>query len=43
MIEGLSHMTFIVSDLDRMEEVLIKVLGARRLYDSGDETFSISR
>ena len=42
MIEGLSHMTFIVRDLDRMEQVLITVLGARRVYDSGASTFSTS-
>lgn len=43
MIEGLSHMTFIVRDLDRMEEILTTVLDARKIYDSGDRTFSISR
>jgi fosfomycin resistance protein FosX len=43
MIEGLSHLTFIVRNLDRMEEILTKVLGARRVYDSGDKTFSVSR
>lgn len=43
MVSGLSHMTFIVSDLDRMEAILTGVLGARKVYDSGDETFSVSR
>ena len=43
MIEGLSHITFIVRDLDRMEEILVSVLGARKVYDSGDSTFSVSR
>lgn len=43
MIEGLSHMTFIVRDLDRMEKVLTTVLQAEKVYDSGDETFSISK
>ena len=43
MIEGLSHITFIVQDLDRMEEILVSVLGARKVYDSGDDTFSVSR
>ena len=43
MIGGLSHVTFIVHDLDRMENVLRVVLGARKVYDSGDETFSLSR
>jgi fosfomycin resistance protein FosX len=42
-IEGLSHVTFIVADLDRMEEVLVVVLGARRVYDSGEDTFSLSK
>jgi fosfomycin resistance protein FosX len=43
MIEGLSHITFIVRDLDRMEKILVSVIGARKVYDSGDETFSVSR
>jgi catechol 2,3-dioxygenase-like lactoylglutathione lyase family enzyme len=43
MIEGLSHFTFIVRDLDQMEKILVSVLGARKVYDSGDNTFSVSR
>lgn len=43
MIEGLSHITFIAQNLDRMEEILVSVLGARKVYDSGDSTFSVSR
>lgn len=43
MIEGMSHITFIVRDLDRMEEILVSVLGARKVYDSGENTFSVSR
>ena len=39
---GLSHVTFVVSDLDRMEQLLTAVLGAVRVYDSGSETFSLS-
>lgn len=42
MIEGVSHLTFIVADLDRMEEVLTTVLDARKVYDSGERTFSHS-
>jgi len=42
-IEGLSHMTFIVRDLDRMEVLLTTLLGARKVYDSGSHTFSLSR
>ena len=43
MIEGLSHITFVVRDLDRMERILTTVLDARRIYDSGSRTFSVSR
>ena len=43
MIEGLSHMTFVVRDLDRMTKILTGVLGAREVYASGGETFSVSR
>ena len=43
MIEGISHVTFIVSNLDKMEEILTKVLDARKVYDSGDKTFSHSK
>lgn len=43
MIQGLSHMTFITRDLDRMEDVLTGVLGATKTYDSGEGTHSLSR
>jgi fosfomycin resistance protein FosX len=43
MVEGLSHITFIVRDLVRMEAILVLVLGARKIYDSGDDTFSVAR
>ncbi len=43
MVQGLSHITFIVRDLDRMETILSTVLDARKVYDSGDDTFSLSR
>ena len=43
MTDGLSHITFIVRDLDRMEEILTTVLDARKIYDSGGDTFSLSR
>ena len=42
-IEGLSHLTFIVRDLDRMETLLTTVFKARKVYDSGLQTFSLSR
>ena len=43
MIEGLSHMTFIVRDLERMTRILVEIFGAREVYSSGDATFSVSR
>jgi catechol 2,3-dioxygenase-like lactoylglutathione lyase family enzyme len=43
MIEGLSHITLIVSDLGRMEDFLTHIFDAKVIYSSGDETFSISR
>jgi len=43
MIEGLSHITFIVRDLERMTAFLTRIFDAREVYASGDRTFSISR
>ena len=43
MSDGLSHMTFIANDLDKMEEVLTFVLNAKKIYDSGNKTFSLSK
>lgn len=43
MVQGISHMTFIVRDLDRMETMLTSILGAQKVYDSGDQTFSLSK
>lgn len=43
MIEGLSHVTFVVSDLERMTRILVEVLGAEEVYASGEETFSLAR
>lgn len=42
MSSGLSHMTFIVSDLDKMSALLTRVLNAEEVYDSGSQTFSLS-
>ena len=42
MTTGLSHMTFIVSDLEKMTGILTNVLKAEEVYDSGAETFSLS-
>lgn len=42
MIEGLSHITFVVRDLDRMSEIVREVLGGVQVYESGAATFSLS-
>ncbi len=42
MSAGLSHITFICADLDRMQQVLEEVLEARCVYASGAEQFSLS-
>jgi catechol 2,3-dioxygenase-like lactoylglutathione lyase family enzyme len=42
-IEGISHITFIVRDLERMSRLLREGLGAEEVYDSGKENFSHSR
>jgi catechol 2,3-dioxygenase-like lactoylglutathione lyase family enzyme len=43
MIEGLSHITLITRDLDRMSAIVEQVLDGREVYSSGDDTFSLSR
>ncbi len=40
---GLSHMTFIVRDLEKSAALFAHTLGAREIYSSGDRTFSIAR
>jgi len=43
MIEGLSHITLIVRDLERTSHFLRQVFEAEEVYSSGDKTFSLSR
>jgi fosfomycin resistance protein FosX len=43
VIEGLSHMTFIVLDLERMTAILTGIFDAREVYSSGEQTFSVAR
>jgi fosfomycin resistance protein FosX len=43
MIEGLSHLTFIVRDLDKMGRIITEVLGGEEVYSSGDRKFSMAR
>ena len=42
-IEGLSHITLITRDLDRMTAIVEGALGGREIYSSGNDTFSLSR
>jgi catechol 2,3-dioxygenase-like lactoylglutathione lyase family enzyme len=42
-VQGVSHITLIVQDLQRTEELLSSVLGARKVYESGEEMFSLSK
>jgi len=43
MIQGISHITFIVSDLEKMTSLLQSVFDAKEVYSSGDKTFSLSK
>jgi fosfomycin resistance protein FosX len=43
LIQDLSHLTFIVHDLDKTARIMIEVLGGEEVYSSGEETFSTSR
>ncbi len=42
-IEGISHITLIVQDLERTGRLLTSVLGAKEVYSSGERTFSLSK
>lgn len=42
-MEGISHITFIVKDLERMATFLCQGLGAREIYDSAGQNHSLSR
>ena len=42
-VEGISHVTFIASDLERTANLLCQGLGATEVYDSAKKNFSISR
>ena len=41
-ITGLSHLTFVVRDLERSARLWIEGLGAKQVYDSGDQFHSRS-
>ena len=42
MIEGISHITFIVKDLERASMFFRVIFDAEEIYSSGDKTFSIT-
>lgn len=42
-IQGISHITFVVQDLERTAKLLCEGLGAEEVYDSAGRNFSISR
>ncbi|AKG21391.1 FosX/FosE/FosI family fosfomycin resistance hydrolase [Calothrix sp. 336/3] len=43
MIQGISHITFIVKDLEKMTSLLVYIFDAEEIYSSGKQTFSISQ
>jgi catechol 2,3-dioxygenase-like lactoylglutathione lyase family enzyme len=42
-ITGVSHITFVVRDVERAAKIWTECLGANEVYDSQSETFSLSR
>jgi len=42
-MDGISHLTFVVKDLDRMARFMCEGLGAVEVYDSNGKNFSVSR
>ena len=42
MISGLSHLTFIVHDLDEMARIILDILGGCEVYVSGNKQHSVS-
>ncbi|QSJ14855.1 FosX/FosE/FosI family fosfomycin resistance hydrolase [Nostoc sp. UHCC 0702] len=43
MIQGISHITFIVKDLEKMKQFLTFIFDAHEVYSSGEQTFSVSK
>ena len=43
MIHGLSHMTFIVKDLERAATFWQAIFGAKEVYASGNKTYSLAQ
>lgn len=43
MIQGISHITLVVKDLERSAVLFKELLGGEEVYSSGEDTFSLSR
>lgn len=43
MIEGISHITFIVKDLENATHFFQSIFDAKEVYDSGEKTYSLSK
>jgi len=43
LIQGISHITFIVKELDKATKFFKDIFEAEEIYSSGDKAFSISR
>jgi len=43
MIEGISHITLIVSDLEKSKRVVTDILGGKEIYDGSVKNFSLSK
>lgn len=43
MIEGISHLTFLVKDLERASSLFQAIFNAEEVYSSADRTFSVAR
>jgi len=42
MIEGLSHITLVVKDLQISARLFVDIFDAKEIYNSGNETFSVA-
>ncbi|NLL48812.1 MAG: FosX/FosE/FosI family fosfomycin resistance thiol transferase, partial [Firmicutes bacterium] len=43
MIAGMSHLTFVVKDLDRASQFFTTIFSAEEVYTSGERMFSIAK
>jgi fosfomycin resistance protein FosX len=43
MVQGLSHITLVVADLEKTSRLIVEILGGKQIYSSGAATFSIAR